>query len=190
MPEHDSTSGSNDVTALLKAQHERIRELFAEVVNTKGDERKSHYHDLVRLLAVHETAEEEVVHPFARRNIEGGEGIVKARIEEEEKAKRVLAELEDMDPDSDRFLDKIAALREDVLAHAEAEEREEFAHFDKAADQGKLKNLGRAVKAAEALAPTRPHPGTDTVAKNLAVGPVASVVDRTRDAVRRAMGEH
>ncbi|MEU6845631.1 hemerythrin domain-containing protein [Streptomyces sp. NPDC046716] len=190
MPEHDSTSGSNDVTTLLKAQHERIRELFIEVINTKGDERKRHYHDLVRLLAVHETAEEEVVHPYARRHIEGGDDVVKARVSEEEKAKEVLAELEDLDPDSTEFLDKFATLHRDVVAHAEAEEREEFAHFDKAADRGTLQNLGRAVKAAEALAPTRPHPGTDTAVKNLAVAPVATVIDRTRDALRRVMGEH
>ncbi len=75
-----------------------------------------------------------------------------------------------------------------MLAHADSEERYEFAHFREAADRGKLENLARAVKAAEALAPTRPHPGTDTALKNVAVGPVAAVVDRTRDVVRKAMG--
>ncbi|MBD0841639.1 MULTISPECIES: hemerythrin domain-containing protein [unclassified Streptomyces] len=177
-----------DVVELLKGQHTRIRELLDEVAATKGDERKRSFHELVRLLAVHETAEEEVVHPFARRNIDGGELVVKDRIEEEEKAKRVLSELDDMDPDSPEFLDKFAGLRKDVLAHAEAEEKYEFAHFSRVADRGKLENLARAVQAAEALAPTRPHPGTDTALKNVAVGPMAAVVDRTRDAIRKAMG--
>lgn len=177
-----------DVVELLKAQHTRIRELFDEVANTKGEDRTRHFHDLVRLLAVHETAEEEVVHPFARKNIDGGELVVKDRIEEEEKAKRVLARLEDMDTDSPEFLDQFTALRQDVLAHADSEERYEFAHFHQVADRGRLENLARAVQAAEALAPTRPHPGTDTAAKNLAAGPVAAVIDRTRDVVRKAMG--
>ncbi|MER5179260.1 hemerythrin domain-containing protein [Streptomyces sp. NPDC002896] len=177
----------NDVVELLKEQHTRIRELLDEVAATKGDERKRSFLDLVRLLAVHETAEEEVVHPFARGAIDGGELVVRDRVQEEEQAKRALSRLEDMDPDSPEFLDEFAALRQDVLAHAEAEERYEFAHFHRHADRGSLENLARAVKAAEAVAPTRPHPGTDTALKNLAAGPVAAVVDRTRDAVRKAM---
>lgn len=177
-----------DVVELLKAQHTRIRELLDEVAATKGEERKRCFHELVRLLAVHETAEEEVVHPFARRHIDGGELVVKDRIEEEEHAKQALARLDDMDPDSPEFLDQFAALRQDVLAHADSEERYEFAHFSRVADRDKLENLARAVRAAEALAPTRPHPGTDTALKNAAVGPVAAVIDRTRDAVRKAMG--
>ncbi|MFI8230634.1 hemerythrin domain-containing protein [Streptomyces sp. NPDC085900] len=177
-----------DVVELLKEQHTRIRELFDEVANTKGGDRKRHFHDLVRLLAVHETAEEEVVHPFARKNIDGGELVVKDRIEEEEKAKQALSRLDDMDPDSPEFLDEFAALRQDVLAHADNEERYEFAHFARIADRGKLEALARAVRAAEALAPTRPHPGTDTALKNVAVGPMAAVIDRTRDVVRKAMG--
>jgi hemerythrin superfamily protein len=177
-----------DVVELLKQQHTRIRELLDEVAATKGEERKHAFHDLVRLLAVHETAEEEVVHPFARKHIDGGELVVKDRVEEEEQAKRALARLDDMDPDSAEFLDLFATLRQDVLTHADNEERHEFAHFDRIADRGKLENLARAVQAAEALAPTRPHPGTDTALKNVAVGPVAAVVDRTRDVVRKAMG--
>ncbi|MYW66883.1 hemerythrin domain-containing protein [Streptomyces sp. SID8379] len=179
---------SHDVVELLTQQHVRIRSLFEEVANTKGEERAQHFHDLVRLLAVHETAEEEVVHPFARKNIDGGELVVKDRIEEEEKAKRVLSQLDDMDPDSPQFLDRFTSLREDVLAHADNEERYEFAHLREVADKGKLENLGRAVKAAEAVAPTRPHPGADTAVKNVAVAPVATFVDRTRDAIRKVTG--
>lgn len=178
-----------DVVELLTAQHARIRGLFDEVAATKGEERKHTFQELVRLLAVHETAEEEVVHPFARNNIDGGELVVKDRIDEEEKAKRVLSRLDDMDTDSAEFLDEFAALRQDVLAHADAEERHEFAHFRHITDRTRLERLARAVEAAEKVAPTRPHPGTDTALKNVAFGPVASVIDRTRDAIRKATGD-
>jgi hypothetical protein len=50
--------------------------------------------------------------------------------------------------------------------------------------------MARAVKAAEAMAPTRPHPGVESGAKNMALGPVAALMDRTKDAVRKAMGDH
>lgn len=49
------------------------------------------------MLAVHETAEEEIVHPAARRALPDGEAIVKARLQEENEAKKALAELERLD---------------------------------------------------------------------------------------------
>ncbi len=39
------------------------------------------------------------------------------------------------------------------------------------------------------MAPTRPHPGVESGAKNVALGPVAALMDRTADTVRRIMGE-
>ena len=44
--------------------------------------------------------------------------------------------------------------------------------------------LAAAVRAAEALAPTRPHPGTESATANLALGPPLAVVDRARDLIR------
>ncbi|PNG18367.1 hemerythrin, partial [Streptomyces cahuitamycinicus] len=35
----------------------------------------------------------------------------------------------------------------------------------------------------------RPHPGVESGAANVALGPVAALVDRTKDAVRKAMGK-
>jgi hypothetical protein len=40
-----------------------------------------------------------------------------------------------------------------------------------------------AVRGAEAAAPTHPHQGTESPAENLAVGPMAAVADRVRDAI-------
>jgi hemerythrin superfamily protein len=52
-----------DVITLLQGQHQEIRRLFTELETAEGDRRQQLFRDLVRLLAVHETAEEEVVHP-------------------------------------------------------------------------------------------------------------------------------
>lgn len=67
----DDKSRDDDVVSLLMRQHGDIRNLFDEVERSKGEERRDAFRRLVRLLAVHETAEEEVVHPFVRRSIEG-----------------------------------------------------------------------------------------------------------------------
>ena len=62
----DDRAMDDDVVALLMRQHGDIRNLFDEVEAATGEERRDAFRRLVRLLAAHETAEEEVVHPFAR----------------------------------------------------------------------------------------------------------------------------
>ncbi|RGC65309.1 hypothetical protein C5N14_29130 [Micromonospora sp. MW-13] len=50
---------------------------------------------------------------------------------------------------------------------------------------GRLRGLAATVRAAEATAPTRPHPNAQTAEGNLATGPVLAVIDRVRDAIRK-----
>ncbi|MEU0672188.1 hemerythrin domain-containing protein [Streptomyces sp. NPDC006172] len=176
-----------DVVSLLMRQHGDIRNLFDEVERGEGAERREAFHRLVRLLAVHETAEEEVVHPYVRRKVAGGEQVVAERLEEEKQAKETLAALDDMDTDDPKFLPRLLALRQDVQSHARAEERYEFIHLRRTADAATLAAMAKGVKAAEAMAPTRPHPGVESAAENVALGPVAALMDRTKDAVRKAM---
>jgi len=185
----DDRSMDDDVVALLMRQHGDIRNLFDEVEASEGEERRDAFRRLVRLLAVHETAEEEVVHPFARRNLAGGEQVVEDRLAEERAAKETLAALDDVDPADPTFMPRLMKLRKDVQEHARAEERYEFTHIRRSADAGQLATMAKAVKAAEAMAPTRPHPGVESGAANMALGPVAALMDRTRDTVRKAMGE-
>lgn len=71
-----------DVIELLGSQHKLISALFHKVETTRGQARRSAFERLVRVLAVHETVEEEVVHPALRR-LAGGEPIVEARLREE-----------------------------------------------------------------------------------------------------------
>ncbi|MFJ8666418.1 hemerythrin domain-containing protein [Streptomyces sp. NPDC093600] len=184
----DDDAADDDVVALLMRQHGDIRNLFDEVEQSRGDERRDAFRRLVRLLAVHETAEEEVVHPFARRALPGGEQVVADRLAEERAAKEALAALDDMDTDDPKFLPQLLTLRADVQEHARAEERYEFTHIRRSGDAAKLAAMARGVKAAEAMAPTRPHPGVESAAANVLVGPVAALMDRTKDAVRKAMG--
>lgn len=183
-----ASAQDKDVVALLMQQHGEIRNLFDEVESTAGDRQREVFGRLVRYLAVHETAEEEVVHPFARRAFDGGEEVVGRRLEEEREAKEVLARLDGMDPDDPSFLPELLQLRAAVMAHARAEERYEFTQLRRHAQPAQLMAMAKGVKAAEAVAPTHPHPGVESGAANVALGPIATVMDRARDAVRGAMG--
>jgi hemerythrin superfamily protein len=179
-----STSGQGtDVVQLLTAQHDEIKELFRTVGEGSGDIRREPFECLVRLLAVHETAEEEVVYPALRAA--GAGDVADARIAEETEAKRLLADLEKVDPKDDAFLPGLDRLRDAVLAHAQNEEREVFPVLRSKELDGQLEAMGAAVKAAEAMAPTHPHPHVPgTATANLVAGPMAAIVDRVRDAIR------
>jgi hemerythrin superfamily protein len=175
-----------DVVTLLHEQHRRIRAMFDAVQGADDGSRGQRFEELRAFLAVHETAEELVVHPRVRM-LESGNEVVDARLAEEHAAKALLADLDGMDVAEPSFDGKLAALRTAVLEHAESEEREEFPLLRARTDAKTLTKMAQAVRAAEAIAPTHPHPGVESMTANLVVGPLASVVDRTRDAVRAVL---
>jgi hemerythrin superfamily protein len=179
---------TDDVVAFLRDQHNLIKDLFEEVLHASGSKaRETAFVELRQLLAVHETAEEMVVHPRARNDGAAGDAVVDARLREEHDAKQQLSKLESLDIASDEFITELTAFREAVLEHAEREETEEFTTLRRDLDEDELKSLAAAVRAAEAIAPTRPHPGVESAKLNFAVGPFASMLDRARDAIGAAL---
>jgi len=174
-------SSGVDVVMFLKEQHEQIKAGFKEVLNSYGEPRQNAFFALRRLMAVHETAEEEIVHPAARKELPGGDTIVEARLEEENEAKRILSNLEKLDVDSVEFETQFTMLRTAVISHAEAEEHQEFEPLGGKLNQEQLTRMRKAVSFAESVAPTRPHAGIDSATANMLMGPFASMVDRARD---------
>ncbi|MBV9088642.1 MAG: hemerythrin domain-containing protein [Mycobacteriaceae bacterium] len=178
-------NSTGDVVAFLKDQHDQIKRLFAQTLDaTDTESGDKAFFELRRLLAVHETAEEMVVHPLARRTIAFGEGIVDARLKEENEAKHQLASIEKMDVGSTEFGQALAQLQSAVLEHARHEEVEEFTKLSEDLDEGNLKRAATMVRMAERMAPTRPHPGVELATVNMAVGPFAAMLDRARDALK------
>ena len=103
----------------LVFQHQRIRQLFDGVLAGQVEDRDEAFAELRRLLAVHEAAEEIVVHPRARTDLRVGGALVDECLEEERTVKRMLAELEDMDIQSAEFVATVRILREVVERHSE-----------------------------------------------------------------------
>jgi hemerythrin superfamily protein len=182
-----SQTASQDAVSFLQSQHDDVRQLFATIGSTRGEQRRDAFEPLVRLLAVHETAEEMVVYP-AIRSAEGGQAIVEARLQEEDQAKKTLTELEKLDVDSEAFDRLFTEFRAAVEAHAQSEEHEVFPLLQTTTDEKQLERMGMALKAAEGIAPTHPHKlAPESATGNLLVGPFVSVVDRVRDVFRDVM---
>lgn len=175
-----------DVVELLVGQHMRIRDLMMEVLATAGEERKAAWRELVHLLSVHEVAEEEVVHPVARRRLDEGGSIVDDRLREEHEAKELLERLDGMDLDHPDFLPLFMIMRAVVITHAVYEQRYEFSYLRHKVPAAELAGMRALVLAAEGTAPTHPHAGLESATANLLLGPPMAVMDRARDAIRVA----
>ena len=174
-----------DVVDLLIDQHEQIRKLFADISTATGDLKRRLFDDLVRLLAIHESAEEQVVHPTARHKIANGGSVVSARLAEEDMAKHTLAELYDLGVDHPDFDRRLRDFSADVVKHANAEETQEFSQLRTSLSPDELLRMASAVRTAEAAAPTRPHPAAgESAMANAILGPPLAVFDRVRDAVK------
>jgi hypothetical protein len=128
-----------------------------------------------------------VVHPRVRHEAASGDEIVDALLVEEHESKEVLASLEKMDIDSPAFITELTKFRDSVIDHAEHEESDEFTKLNSALTADERERMAKAVLAAEAIAPTRPHPGVESAKLNFAAGPFASMVDRARDAIAAAV---
>src|SRR5882757_3517463 len=84
----------DEVVAFLKAQHDLIEDMFDEVLLASDPQaREKPFIELRQLLAVHETAEEMLVHPRVRREFHAGNAIVDGLLQEEHDAKEQLSRI-------------------------------------------------------------------------------------------------
>ena len=185
-----SETTNETVTQVLRRQHDEVRSMFQQLGTATGDARAELFDCLRATLAVHETAEEEVVHPMARTISDTADEVVRARLDEEREAKQMLADLEKIGVGGAQFDEKLRAFQAAVEAHAAAEEREVFPLLDREKDADMLRTMANALLAAEKIAPTHPHPhGPESAVGNIVVGPVVAVMDRVRDAIRASRSD-
>jgi hypothetical protein len=171
------------VIRIITEQHATIRQLFDGVDNAAPEHRADAFEPLVRLLAVHETVEEEIVYPAIERLGDDAGRIAEARKAEEDAAKKALADLEGMDCASDEFAAAFAQFRGEVDAHATREESEVIPLLA-GLEPDSLESLGTAFTVAEAMAPTHAHRlAPESAVGNMLLGPFVAMVDRVRDAI-------
>lgn len=187
-PEHAvNDTEATDIIDLLLEDHAEFRELFDELERSEPELREDLFRYTVARLASHEAAEEAVVHSTVRDDVPGGREIAEQRLEEEAAAEQLLKDLADLDATSQEFADALPKLRDEVLTHADHEERDEFPKLRAHLDAERRQDLGRAFRTLRDNGPTRPHPKTpQTPEVRAAAGPVVGLFDRARDAARDA----
>jgi hemerythrin superfamily protein len=176
-----------DVVDLLLDQHRVIRELCDEISSAAVADREEPFRSLLRLLAVHEAVEEELVHPYVKRRVDGAKAAVADRVEEEREVNRMLVALDALGPSDPSFEALFTRFRTALLAHADKEESSEFAGLRSATRPAERSAMAAALRLASSLAPTHPHPGNESTTRALLVGTPMAMIDRARDLLREAL---
>jgi hemerythrin superfamily protein len=176
---------TGDIVDLLAKDHEEAKQLLEEITGAAPSAREDLFWNLVPELVRHEVAEEVVVYPTIRSDAPDGDAEVEPRLKEQQKAEEMLSSMEKLDPASEEFASKLDQLRDDVLAHAEAEEENIFPLLRALERDEERIDLGARYEKAKASAPTHPHPNApDTPPGNKLLGPIAAFADKVRDAAK------
>ena len=115
-------STNKDAVALLKDDHRKVEDLFAEFEKASGDGSKRKIAEQIcKELTVHAKIEEEIFYPACEGKVE--EDLLKEAYVEHDGAKVLIAEIEAGGP-SDEFYDaKVTVLQEQIEHHVEEEEK-------------------------------------------------------------------
>src|SRR5690606_13494987 len=118
-----------DAITLLKEDHQRVEKLFKRFENA-GDrayvEKRQIVDRIIEELSVHAAIEEQLFYPVTRETVEEVHDVALESLEEHHVVKVLLAELQHMAPDHERFDAKVSVLMENVRHHVEEEEDDYF----------------------------------------------------------------
>lgn len=180
---HVAASAPADVVDFLTEQHRRIESLFVETLARCGSQRAKAFFTLRRFLAVHEAAEAQIIHTRAERALANGHQVVRARRDEEHEANAVVAELEALDVNTDEFAQRLNRLRKSFAAHADREERGEFAELRHKSMTHESHRVARVVEVADAITPDWDGVSLEPELTHLLVGSLAAMTERASNLI-------
>jgi hemerythrin-like domain-containing protein len=152
----------SDALALLRADHQRVQEMFGQFEKTRSEDRKSTLaQQICQELTIHAQIEEEIFYPAAREAIKDQDLLDEATVEHQS-AKDLIAQIEGGGPGSELFDAKVKVLGEYIKHHVKEEQNELFPQVRKT--KLDLKELGqrlqeRKMELMESSAPGRAQSG-------------------------------
>lgn len=145
-------SQSIDATQLLEEDHDKVRELLAQLEKTTpraASKREQLFRKIAEEVEIHSTIEEEIFYPAyheAARTQEEAKLFFEAA-EEHALVKEMLAKLEEGDPKSEIYAAQCKVLKDLIEHHAEEEEDEMFPKARKLLGKERLAQLGEELQA-------------------------------------------
>jgi hemerythrin-like domain-containing protein len=138
-----------DAIELLEQDHVKMKKLLedADATTERGVKtREELFLKIKRELTVHETIEEQILYP-ALEEYRKAKDIVLEGYEEHHVADLLMAELENLPFDDERWGAKLGVMKEGIEHHIEEEEGEMFPKARQIFDQAKLDELGSRMEA-------------------------------------------
>ena len=137
-----------DAIQLLKTDHQKVKELLAELAQTttRAVKKRSELLSQIRLnLKAHTTIEEEIFYPAFKQAGEKEEAKMYHEALEEHRAAGdlVLPDLLNTAPDSDQFSGRAKVLKELIEHHVKEEEEQMFKEAKKLLSKDELNELGK-----------------------------------------------
>jgi hemerythrin-like domain-containing protein len=124
---HNEMDQPADAIAMLKADHQKVRNLFQEYEAASDPRAKREIAEEACVqLEMHAQLEENVFYPAVNEETDEGPELVKESLEEHQTMKALIQALRDMGPDNKAFDTKFKELIRNVEHHVEEEEREMF----------------------------------------------------------------
>lgn len=180
-----SSSRPRDAIAVLKEDHRDVEKLFKQFESTSAPaRRRTIMRTIIESLSRHAAIEEQLLYPWAREYIQDVDDDVFEALEEHRVVKWLLRELEQMDPEDERFEARATVMMEMVRHHVEEEESELFQYLRDVGTRAELLELGEELEAAKRTAPTEPDVGL-TAGNGAGAGDlVSSAIGHARDVGR------
>jgi hypothetical protein len=152
------SGAGEDAIALLKADHRQVEEWFEQFESTRSADRKKKLAgQICQALEVHTEIEHEIFYPAFLEATEEEDIHHEAEIEHES-AKKLIAEIEDSDPNDDYYDAKVKVLSEMIKHHVNEEEKRDGMFAKARQSDMDLKELGSqlAVRKQELMGDARP----------------------------------
>jgi len=128
---------------LLKQQHAEVKKLFTQygkLPDHADAKRRELFEMIADRLGAHTAIEEQYFYPAAKAN--DTEDLLVEAAEEHLSAKRLIADLMELEPDDEHFDAKMKVLQEQIEHHVEEEEGELFKKVRKLVSKEQLEDLG------------------------------------------------
>ena len=122
---------SNPVLTMLKADHKKVKALFAEYNDATSRKQQEIAQTVIEELDIHAELEEELIYPAIRKGTKDDKVMNEAN-EEHHLVHVLIAELKNLEPSDETFKAKFTVLGELVKHHVKEEEGEMFPEAQKA----------------------------------------------------------
>jgi hemerythrin-like domain-containing protein len=133
-----------DAIALLKADHEKVKKLLAELETTteRGVKTRAELFSTIKgELTLHEIIEEEIFYPELKAHPKAKDLVLEA-YEEHNVVDRLMRDLEELDVSDEKWGAKAKVMKENIEHHLEEEEGDMFKQARQVFDRAELEDLG------------------------------------------------